>query len=64
MVVSDVVIGLILLNYYMMGHRICLNNIKTVGGLVEQDKYVALIQSAVNLVSSVALVRVIGLPGV
>lgn len=64
MVVSDTVIGLILLNYYMIGHRICLNNIKTVGGLVEKDKYVALVQSAVNLVSSIALVKVIGLAGV
>ena len=64
MIVSDVVIGLILLNYYMIGHRICLNNIKTVAGIVEEDRYVALIQAVVNLVASIALVRVIGLPGV
>ena len=64
MIVSDTVIGLILLNYYMIGHRVCLNNIKTVGGIVEEDRYVALIQAVVNLVASIALVKVIGLPGV
>ena len=64
MIVNDFVIGLIILNYYMIGHRICLNNIKTVGGVVEQDKYVALIQAIVNLVTSVILVNIIGLPGV
>ena len=64
MIVSDAVIGLILLNYYMIGHRVCLNNIKTVGGIVEEDRYVALIQAVVNLVASIALVKLIGLPGV
>ena len=64
MVVSDLVIGLILIDYYMIGHRICLNNFKTVGGIFEQDKYVAIIQAVVNLVASVALVKIIGLPGV
>jgi len=64
MVVSDLVIGLILIDYYMIGHRICLNNFKTVGGVFEQDKYVAVIQAVVNLVASVVLVKRIGLPGV
>ena len=64
MVVSDAVLGLILLNYYLMGHRICLNHIKTAAGLVEADRYVPLVQAAVNLVSSVVLARWIGLPGV
>ena len=64
MVVEDAVIGLILLNFYLMGQRICLNNMKTAAGLVERDRYVPLCQAAVNLVSSVVLVRWVGLPGV
>ena len=64
MVVEDAVIGLILLNFYLMGQRICLNNMKTAAGLVERDQYVPLCQAAVNLVSSVVLVRWVGLPGV
>lgn len=64
MVVDHNVIILILINYYMIGQRICLNNIKSAAGVFEQDKYVALIQAVVNLAVSIGLVRVIGLPGV
>lgn len=64
MIVSDFVIFLVLIDYYMIGHRICLNNFKTVGGIFEQDKYVAIIQAVVNLISSVVFVKLIGLPGV
>lgn len=64
MVVDEFVILLIIINYYMMGHRNCLGNFKSAAGVFEQDKFVAIIQSAVNLVASVGLVLVIGLPGV
>ena len=64
MVVDEGVIFLIILNYYMTGHRVCLNNIKTAAGLFEQDKYIAVIQAVVNLVVSIGLVNVIGVRGV
>lgn len=64
MVVDQLVINLILINYYMIGHRVCLNNIKSAAGMYEQDKYVALIQAIVNLVVSIVMVKIIGLPGV
>ena len=64
MVVDDLVIGLIVLNYYMIGHRICLNNFKSASGTFEPDKYIALIQAIVNLVASIIFVKLIGLPGV
>lgn len=41
-----------------------LSNYKTAAGVFEQDKYLALIQGAVNLVVSIVLVRKIGLIGV
>ena len=64
MAVDTVVVNLLVIDYYMIGQRICLNNIKSAAGIYEPDKYVALLQAIVNLVSSIALVKLIGLPGV
>ena len=58
------VVMCILIDYYLKGDRIVLSNFKTAAGVFEQDKYLALIQGAVNLVISVVLVRRIGLAGV
>ena len=54
----------ILVDFYFKGERIVLSNFKTAAGVFEQDKYLALIQGAVNLVISIGLVRSIGLAGV
>ena len=64
MVVAPVVVNLLVLDYYMIGQRVCLNNIKSAAGVYEPDKYVALVQAIVNLIASIGLVKVIGLPGV
>lgn len=64
MIVDVLVINLLVIDYYMIGQRICLNNIKSAVGVYEPDKYVALLQAAVNLISSVILAKIIGLPGV
>lgn len=64
MVVDILTINLIVLDYYMIGQRICLNNIKSAAGVFEPDKYVALLQAVVNLVTSILFVKLIGLPGV
>ena len=61
---SGTVIGLILTDYYFKGDRIVLSNFKTAAGVFEQDKYLALIQGAVNLVISIVLVQYIGLSGI
>lgn len=58
------VVALFILNNYMLGQRITINNIKVAGGIFDQDKYLALIQSIVNLVVSVALAFKFGLIGV
>lgn len=63
-VVDDTVITLICIDYYMIGHRVCLNNMKSVGGMFEQDKYIALLQAIINLGASIILVKIVGLPGV
>ena len=59
-----VVVMCILIDFYFKGERIVLSNFKTAAGVFEQDKYLALIQGAVNLFVSVTLVRSIGLVGV
>ena len=64
MVIDPLVFNLMMIDYYMIGHRICLNNMKNAAGVFEQDKFVALIQAIVNLIASIVLVNIIGLPGV
>ncbi len=58
------VVACILIDYYFKGDRIVLSNFKTAAGVFEQDKYLALIQGAVNLIISIALVQRVGLVGV
>lgn len=64
MVVDTLTINLIVLDYYMGGHRICINNIKSAAGVFEPDKYVAILRAIINLVTSILFVKLIGLPGV
>lgn len=61
---SGMVIGAILIDYYFKGERVVLSNYKTAAGVFEQDKFLPLIQGAVNLVLSVLLVQKIGLVGI
>ncbi|WP_092639574.1 polysaccharide biosynthesis protein [Acetanaerobacterium elongatum] len=64
MLIPEYTILLILINYYLEGHRSCIVTIKSAGGIFNQDKFVALLQAGVNLVVSIILVKLIGLPGV
>lgn len=64
MVIPNFTVLLIIIDFYMKGHRITINNIKSAGGIFQQDAYVAILQTVVNLVVSIVLVRKIGLPGV
>lgn len=57
-------VGFFLLDYYFKGFRIVLTNFKTAAGIFDEDKYIALVQGAVNLVISIALVQKLGLVGV
>lgn len=64
MVIENVVIYLVIINYYFTGHRIVINNFKTASGIFDADKYISIIQAVVNLVVSIILVRRIGLTGI
>ena len=58
------VVGAILIDFYFKGERVVLSNYKTAAGVFEQDKFLPLVQGAVNLVLSIVLVQRIGLLGV
>ena len=61
---GQVVLTLILIDFYFKGGRIVLVNFKIAAGVFEQDKYLSLIQGAVNLVLSIVGIQCIGLAGV
>ena len=61
---DDIIVGLIILDYYFKGDRIIMANFRTAAGVFEQDRYLPLIQGLVNLVLSIVLVQKIGLAGV
>ena len=63
-VVDFRVVLLIIINTYIVGQRIPLNNMKTAGGIFKQDRYLPAIQAVLNLVISIVLARQIGLIGV
>ena len=58
------VVLLLVMDFYLVGQRICLNNVKVAGGVFWQDRYVAFFQAIVNLIVSIIMIKKIGLPGV
>ena len=62
--IDEVTVALISINFYFMGQRIAFLNYKTAFGVFEDDRFVALIASVLNLVVSIALARVMGMKGV
>ncbi|MDE7133246.1 MAG: polysaccharide biosynthesis protein, partial [Lachnospiraceae bacterium] len=61
---EQIVLTLILVDFYLKGGRVVLVNFKIAAGVFEQDKYLSLIQGAVNLVLSIIGIKHIGLAGV
>ena len=62
--IEQAIINIVLLNYYLVGMRVPLGVVKTAAGVYAQDRYVPLIQAAVNLTFSIILVQYWGLAGV
>lgn len=57
-------VTLLVMDFYLKGGRTVLLNFKIASGLFEQDRYLPLVQGALNLVVSVLLVLKIGVTGV
>lgn len=60
----QVTVTLLVMDFYLKGGRTVLLNFKIASGLFEQDRFLPLIQGAVNLVVSIGLVLKIGVTGV
>ncbi|MDO4284063.1 MAG: polysaccharide biosynthesis protein [Eubacteriales bacterium] len=58
------VVFLILADFYFKGDRVVLSNYKTAAGVFEPDKYLTLVQGAVNIVLGIVLAQLIGLEGI
>lgn len=58
------IVIVVILNYYLTGMRVSVATVKGAAGLYNDDKYVPIIQSIINLVISIILVQRIGLLGV
>lgn len=56
--------GFILINVYLTGMRTAISTFKSKAGLFVQDKYAPLFEGFINLISSLLLVKSIGLPGI
>lgn len=54
----------ILINFYLTGLRITINIFKTKAGIFSPDKYFAILESIINLIASLILVRYLGLVGI
>lgn len=54
----------ILINFYLTGLRTSVNIFKSKAGIFTNDKYVPLIESAINLGASIILVKYFGLTGI
>ena len=54
----------ILLNYYLMGLRNTVLTFKSKAGIFDEDKYFPLIESIINLIGSLILVKYFGLAGI
>lgn len=62
--ISQSILAVVILNYYLTGMRAPVNVVKSSAGLYDEDKFVPIIQSIVNLVVSIILVQKLGLVGV
>ena len=62
--IGGVTILFLVMNFYFLGMKLSVEKFKETSGLYHEDRYMALIQALINLVLSIILVKIIGLPGV
>lgn len=61
---STTVVIILVINYYMSGMRRTCNTFKEAAGIFYEDRYVPLIEVAVNIIASIILANIFGLAGV
>lgn len=61
---SKFVLMILVINLYIQGIRSTTNTFKEAAGIFYEDRYVPLIESAINLIASLVFVQIFGLAGV
>ncbi len=63
-ILSKVVLIILMVNFYIQGMRKTCLVFKMAAGIFHEDRYFPIIESIINIIVSVILVKIIGLPGV
>lgn len=63
-ILDNLTVTIILINFYFLGMRFCIDRFKEAGGVYKQDRYAPIAEAIINLVSSIFLVKFVGLAGV
>ena len=63
-VIDDLTLSLVMLNYYLVGMRVTISNVKMASGLYAQDQWVPVVQALINLIVSIVAAIHMGLAGV
>lgn len=64
MVLDKATVVLFFYSYYLSGQTLAIYNFKVAAGIFNDDKFIAYIQAAVNLVASIIFVKMFGTPGI
>lgn len=62
--IDSLTLGLVMVNYYLVGMRVTVGNVKMAAGLYVQDQWAPIVQAIINLVVSIVAAMQMGLPGV
>lgn len=62
--IDGLTLGLVMINYYLVGMRVTVGNVKMAAGLYAQDQWAPIVQAGINLVVSIIAAMQMGLPGV
>lgn len=63
-ILSDKVLIVLIVNFYMLGMRSSIGSFKEAAGIFFEDRFIPIIESAINIVSSLILVHFFGMFGV
>lgn len=63
-IIDGFTLGLVMLNYYLVGMRVTVGNVKMASGLYAQDQWVPVVQAVINLAVSIVAALRMGLAGV
>ncbi|MPQ44786.1 lipopolysaccharide biosynthesis protein, partial [Clostridium tarantellae] len=63
-ILAQFTVALILINLYFQMMRSSVESFKEGGGIYHQDRYAPIAEAIINLITSIILVKLIGLPGV